>query len=184
MYTRHNVQIFLCQQTEAPLANVGDGDDIEEEVPVEPAHTCYLEEVRSVCSSSAILITTSFNHIGHNGGSRSNQERGSPRCFFWLLHRGLPPRRNAYSFRYVTSSRISRCGRRRPRSPFWHVVHLASPPWHVSCNVREIKYSIAPRAMQRSEDHSDRCKSCIYTRPERAFIRAFVLSHDVFPLWL
>lgn len=111
-----------------------------------------------------------------------DRRRGPPRCFFWLLHRGGDP----LGEKHILSAML-RLGFRgaavddRDRR-FDRVVHLASLPWHVSRNVREIKYSIAPRAMRRSEDHSDRCKSCIYTRPERAFIRAFVLSHDVFPL--
>lgn len=69
------MQIFLCQQAgDTPrLTNEGEKEEEEEEeeeeavvvviiVPVELAHTRYLEEVRSVRSSSAILITTSFSH--------------------------------------------------------------------------------------------------------------------------
>jgi hypothetical protein len=71
------MQIFLCQQAgdALRLTNDDEGEEEEEEeavvvvvvvvvviVPVELAHTRYLEEVRSVRSSSAILITTSFSH--------------------------------------------------------------------------------------------------------------------------
>lgn len=174
------MQIFLCQQTEAPLANIGDGDDVGEEVPVEPAHT-YLEEVRLVCSSSAILITTSFNHIGHDGGSRSKARPSSLLLLAPPLRVTPSEKRVFFSLCYVISDFAVRSST-FAIAVLTRVVHLASLPWQVSRNVREIKYSIAPRAMRRSEDHSDRCKSCIYTRPERAFIRAFVLSHDVFPL--
>lgn len=46
------------------MNDVDDADDNadDEEVLLELTHTRYLEEVRSVRSSSAILITTSFSH--------------------------------------------------------------------------------------------------------------------------